>query len=247
MCKKNTSSALTVPEAKELILSKARAELNYHETGDNLTKYASAYDYDTRLYGFDMNGLPWCDYFVDWLFMDAFGFDTGSLMLYQYRGCSGASCAASASYFRANGAFITVPEVGDQIFFYVNGDINHTGIVEDVSGGYVTVIEGNSSDAVQRNVYRITDPSIAGYGRPDWTLAGTPVSVPLETDGEFGPLTKARLNEILTIAGLPADGICRIDAWNYLFDNFPYMELRSGSEGDAVLLLQLLLNFYREV
>ena len=66
--------------AKELVLNKARAEIGTHETGSNLTKYASAYDYDTQLYGFDMNGLPWCDYFVDWLFISCFGFTAGSLM-----------------------------------------------------------------------------------------------------------------------------------------------------------------------
>ena len=39
MCKKKTSSALAVPEAKELILSKARAELNYQEEWPQPAKF----------------------------------------------------------------------------------------------------------------------------------------------------------------------------------------------------------------
>lgn len=162
---------MTIEQAKKKVLDLARTQIGYHETGENLTKYASAYDYDTKLYGFDMNGQPWCDYFVDWLFMVSFGFNAGSMMTFQYSGCAGASCAMSAEYYADAGAYYSKPAVGDQIFFYSGGGINHTGIVESVDGNYVTAIEGNSSDSVRRNVYRLNDPSIAGYGRPVWKLA----------------------------------------------------------------------------
>ena len=166
---------MTKQEAIQKLLDCARAEIGYHESGENLTKYAAQYDYDTRLYGFDMSGQPWCDYFVDWCFMKTFGFNAGSLMTYQFSGCSGASCQASAGYYRANFAMINVPEPGDQIFFYVSGGINHTGLVESVNEniGTVTTIEGNSSDSVRRNTYPLHDPKIAGYGRPDWQIAET--------------------------------------------------------------------------
>ena len=57
---------MTREQAIQKLLDCARAEIGYHEQGENLTKYAAQYDYDTRLYGFDMSGQPWCDYFVDW-------------------------------------------------------------------------------------------------------------------------------------------------------------------------------------
>lgn len=246
-------SGLDEETAKKRLLDIARTEIGYREISGNRTKYASAYDYDTRLYGFDMDGSPWCDYFVDWCFMRVFGFDVGSAMTYQYRGCSGAACAESALYYKAAGAFHGTPEIGDQIFFYVDGDINHTGIVEEISGGYVTTIEGNSSDSVKRNKYRITDPCIAGYGRPKWkAAAGAKITEPvngekeviiLEEDSEFGPLTEERLNEELIRAGETPDGICTERVWKILFEKICRTELRTGDTGSLVTALQAILNY----
>lgn len=163
---------MTKDEAISRLLSVARQEIGYHETGDNLTKYAMNYDTDTRLYGWDMNGSPWCDYFVDWCFAEAFGFEAMKNMTFQFEGCSGAACRESANYYRNHGAFYQYAEVGDQIFFYYNGDINHTGIVESVTGNVITTIEGNSGDGVKRNTYSNAS-NIAGFGRPKWECAET--------------------------------------------------------------------------
>jgi hypothetical protein len=59
----------------------------------------------------------------------------------------------SAEYYKNNGAFFDTPEVGDQVFFYVSGAINHTGIVESVANPgsnwtSITTIEGNAADMV---------------------------------------------------------------------------------------------------
>ena len=56
------------------------------------------------------------------------------------------------------------------MFFYSGGGINHTGIVVDVTGGLVVCVEGNSSDAVRKNTYRLGDSYIAGFGRPNWNI-----------------------------------------------------------------------------
>lgn len=262
---------MTVIEAKEKLLSVARAELGYHEEGVNLTKYASQYDYDTRLYRMDMSGQPWCDYFVDWCFMKAFGFSAGSFLTYQYAGCCGASCSASAGYYRENRAFFPEPEVGDQIFFYSGGGINHTGIVEEVSGQHVKTIEGNSSDSVRENVYRRTDPSIAGYGRPNWGLVagenaeetegsaaeeGSAESgnggasgfrADLDADGEFGPLTGASLLEFQKAFGLKGqDAEAGPETWDELALILGKKILRKGSQGWAVTALQAALNAISE-
>ena len=96
---------MTIEQAKKKVLDLAKSQIGYHETGENLTKYASAYDFDNRLYGFDMSGQPWCDYFVDWLFCETFGYDLGCKMTFQFSGCAGASCAMSAEYYADAGSF----------------------------------------------------------------------------------------------------------------------------------------------
>ena len=69
----------------------------------------------------------------------------------------------------------------------------------------------------------------------------------MQNDHFFGPLTEGRLNEVLSAAGKTASGICGPEAWDLLFEQFPRCILRNGSNGDAVMLLQLLLNFISEV
>lgn len=220
---------MTADEARKKVLDLARGEIGYRETCDNRTKYAREYDWDTRLYGFDMDGLPWCDWFVDWLFIKAFGFGTGTAMTYQHTGCSGASCACSASYYRENGAFYDGPEPGDQIFFYADGGINHTGIVEEVSGDTVVTIEGNSSDMVKRNRYRKDDTRIAGYGRPAWGMVS---EYPAADDPESG--------EPVRDTGLEEDGIAGPATWAALAVRMPVC-LR-GSRNRAVAALQSALD-----
>lgn len=111
--------------------------------------------------------------FVDAAFVINFGFDAASAMTYQYAGKGSALCSASANLYKSNNAWKTTPEVGDQVFFYVNGKIDHTGLVVEVADGTVTTVEGNSgnsSDMVAKRTYTIGSPRIAGYGRPKWSV-----------------------------------------------------------------------------
>ena len=99
-------------------------------------------------------------------------------MTYQTVGSGSALCSTSAAYYKNNNAFFNYPEVGDQVFFYVSGGINHTGIVEKVSGSgsnwtSITTIEGNSSDSVARRTYSKGNGTVAGFGRPKWNLLGS--------------------------------------------------------------------------
>ena len=96
-------------------------------------------------------------------------------MTYQTLGSGSALCSTSASFYKAHNAFFNYPEVGDQVFFYVSGGINHTGIVEKVSGSgsnwtSITTIEGNSSDSVARHTYSKGNGTVAGFGRPKWSI-----------------------------------------------------------------------------
>lgn len=161
---------MTIEEAKDRVIALAESEIGYREGANNQNQFAADKDMK-KLYGWDVQNQPWCDIFVDWLFIESFDYDVASAMTYQFAGCSGASCAQSASYYKARGAFYDQPERGDQVFFYANGGINHTGIVASVGETSITTIEGNTSDSVARRSYDRNSAVIAGYGRPKWSLA----------------------------------------------------------------------------
>ena len=156
---------MKLEEAKKQLIAVAMAEVGYHEGGNNYTKYAED-PRITALYGWDVQNQPWCCTFVNWCFLTAFG-GIGEKMTYG----GSAACSAQADLYRKKNAFYTArPEVGDQIFFYSGGGINHTGLVVEVNGSAIRTVEGNYSDKVSLNTYTIGNSAIAGYGRPDWKL-----------------------------------------------------------------------------
>jgi len=157
--------------AVDKVIDLARSQVGYKETPVNITKYAADFDslYPT-FYNTKKQGAEWCDIFFDWLYVKSFGENTAREMLYQPLKSAGAGCYYSAGYYKMNNRFYRSPERGDQIFFYVGGQINHTGIVVNVTSDKVTTIEGNAGNAVRENVYNLFDSKIAGYGRPNWLL-----------------------------------------------------------------------------
>ena len=178
---------MTAQEAIKQVLDLARSEIGYHEKasnnqlndktpnsgGANYTKYAEYLDSFAGFYNGPKNGYPWCDVFVDYLFVKTFGEKLGREMLCQPMKSMGAGCLYSAQYYKDAGRWHrTSPNPGDQIFFsYSSGEYSHTGIVEEVKGNTVTTIEGNTSDQVARKTYSINDFGIVGYGTPKWNLA----------------------------------------------------------------------------
>ena len=168
------------------VLAIARTELDYKEKTSNAqlddktanagsgnwTKYARDLDRISGFYNGAKNGFPWCDVFYDWLMVAAFGPKTAAQLLCQPSNSAGAGCLYSAQYYQQAARFFrSDPQSGDQIFFsYSPGEVSHTGIVEAVTGGTITTIEGNSSDGVVRRTYPVGSGTIYGYGRPDWSL-----------------------------------------------------------------------------
>lgn len=150
----------------------AKSQIGYKETGKNITKY-SAYFEGTDFYNGSKGdgktwGCDWCDLFVDYCFCNVFGMEEGRVMLCQPKKSAGAGCKYSAGYYKQAGRWHTSPEVGDQIFFYVGNDINHTGIVTKVADGKVFTVEGNADNAVKEHKFALDNKKIAGYGRPRW-------------------------------------------------------------------------------
>lgn len=149
----------------------------------NYTKYARDLD-ALGFYNGKKNGVAWCDVFVDWCFVQAYGLEAAAKMTFQTPGKNnaGAGCTYSRQYYKNSKHFFSEPQVGDQIFFYPSSGIggatmSHTGLVVDVDGDYVYTVEGNTSGAngvvangggVCNKKYKKTYARIAGYGRPDW-------------------------------------------------------------------------------
>lgn len=158
---------MTIAEAKTKLVNWCLGEVGYHEGTNNWNKYAEKW---TQAGGWNAQNQPWCDIWADVAYISCFGLQTASKLTYQPVGGFSALCSASANYYKNNGAWFSTPAVGDQVFFNVSGGINHTGIVVGVSGGVVTCVEGNSSDAVRKNNYNLGISYIAGFGRPNWSI-----------------------------------------------------------------------------
>ena len=173
-------------QVQELI-GYALSQVGVAETpkGSNKNKYALMIDTQfPDFYNGKKNGAAWCDVFVDACFLTCFGEEETLRLLCQPKKSCGAGCKFSAGYFKDKKQFDNNASVGDQIFFYDNkGEINHTGIVYKVEGGYVYTVEGNSGDEVKTHRYAASNKKIAGYGHPAWkeeaeTIADTAPTKP---------------------------------------------------------------------
>lgn len=151
---------------------------NTANAGDgNHTKYARDLHNAGYYSGSDKCGLGWCDVFVDWCFYTLCDNNAAEAqkMICQ-TGPYGAACLYSAQYYKNAGRYFTSnPMPGDQVFFG-STTINHTGIIEKVSGNTITTIEGNTSDRVARRVYNLSNTYIKGFGRPIYENTSTSTS-----------------------------------------------------------------------
>jgi hypothetical protein len=198
--------------AIEKLLAVASAEIGYLEKASNKNLYdktANAGNANYTKYGYEMHKLypttmdfpaAWCDCFVDWCFVQAFGSEIAAKMLYRFDDYT----INSSGYFKNNKRWYKSPIAGDQIFFTDSkGIICHTGLVYSVDKNTVYTIEGNTSSAsgvvanggcVRKKSYSLSYNKIAGYGRPDYSLVEdmykfteTPVAL-------NGVVTASRLN-----------------------------------------------------
>lgn len=105
------------------------------------------------------------------------------------------SCNEMIKLFKKLGCFVEneaiTPNPGDIIFYDWDdngvgdntGSSDHTGIVEKVVGGTITVIEGNYSNAVKRRTLKVNGKYIRGYGMPKYDAAPTKVTKVTAEDG----------------------------------------------------------------
>ena len=177
------SKVLKVAEAEVGYLEKASNSQLDSKTANagsaNYTKYARDLDNISGFYNGKKNGYAWCDVFVDWCFVQAYGVTEAKKLLNQPNNSYGAGCSWSAKYYKNAGQWHTTPQIGDQIFFR---NYSHTGLVVDVDSRYVHTIEGNTSSAagvipnggaVCKKKYQIGSSLIDGYGRPAYDTKET--------------------------------------------------------------------------
>lgn len=218
---------------RQKVINIALAEVGYLEKKSNSqlddktanagSKNYNKYSRDLAVYPF-YNGtktaVAWCDIFVDWCFVQAYGLEAALKLTCQPTNPSvnyGAGCRWSRSYYSDKGQLFDSPQPGDQIFYYnsTKDKIAHTGLVYKVDSKYVYTVEGNTSGAsgviangggVHTKKYSLTYARVAGYGRP------------MYEDGYIPPVAE----EGATMANTST--------------------LRNGSRGDAVKALQEKLN-----
>lgn len=222
------------------VIEIAKAEIGYLEKAsnssldsktlnagrNNFTKYARDLDNIPGFYNGKKNGYPWCDCFVDYCFVKAYGVDDANRLLCQPNKSLGAGCQYSMNYYKTKGQLKTTPKIGDQIFFKSSsGEIVHTGLVYDVDKTYVYTIEGNTSSAsgvvangggVFAKKYSLNYGRIAGYGRPAYDVKKS----------EDDNVKSAQKSEEIV-----KGGTCIVELYT----------LRKGSKGNSVKALQMLL------
>lgn len=179
--------------AIERLIATAEAEIGYLEKKSNKdldSKTGNAGSNNYTKYNRDMKawaksaGLndQWCQNFVDWCFVTAFGLELAKKLIYTFTNYTPSGSGA----FKKKGRYIKrgsgKPKRGDVIYFYNSskGRIGHVGIVYKVSGNTVYTIEGNTSGAstlvtngggVRKKSYSMSSSYIDGYGSVDYTQA----------------------------------------------------------------------------
>lgn len=180
----------------EKVYNVLNAEVGYVEKRSNSqldSKTANAGSNNYTKYWRDMapgmQGQPYCNCFVNWGFVKAYGEKEAKKLL-----CTDGSWSyytpTSAQYFKNKGQWHTTPKKGDIIYFKNATRICHVGFVYAVDSSKVYTIEGNTSGAsgvvangggVAKKSYAIGYSRIAGYGRPKYDATTTAIKASSNT------------------------------------------------------------------
>lgn len=181
--------------AADRLIAVAEGEIGYLEKKSNKdldSKTGNAGSGNYTKYNRDMRAwakvgslnAQWCQAFVDWCFIKAFGIDDAKKLIYVFTNYT----PTGSNAFKKHGRYIKrgagKPKRGDVIYFYSKpkGRIGHVGIVYKVSGNTVYTIEGNTSGAsslvtngggVRKKSYSMSSTYIDGYGSVDYAALGT--------------------------------------------------------------------------
>ena len=247
--------------AVDRVIAVAEGELGYLEKKSNKdldSKTGNAGSANYTKYNRDMKawagsaGLndQWCQNFVDWVFVTAFGVDMAKQLLGKFTNYT----PTGSNAFKKRGVYIKrgkgTPRRGDVIYFWstAKGRIGHVGIVVRVSGSKVYTIEGNTTGAstlvtngggVRAKSYSLTSTYIDGYGRVDYSVVtDDSLSQPAGAAPESTILPSQSVLEAQTDNPL---GDCRLADSSLREGAFGNRVLCNGCEGEDVKALQLAL------
>lgn len=240
---------LNIALAEEGYLEKSKAaytinrNIIYEKTSgagsDNYTKYGKEmHDILPKVMDFP---AAWCDCFVDWCMMKAYGTEIAQALLC---GQFDDYTINSANMYKKAGQWYTKnPVPGDQIFFKNSLRICHTGLIYKVDKRYIYTIEGNTSSkgvlvpnggGVFKKVYLHTYQGIVGFGRPKYDVRATCIlgdqnadvsylqqrlmskGYPLPrygADGDFGEETFKAVKQFRVDSNLRSSGTCDEECW----------------------------------
>lgn len=203
---------MTIKDTKEAIdrlIQVAEAQVGYLEKKSNKDldkKIANAGSANYTKYNRDLKkwtgvgsiDAQWCQAFVDWCFIEAFGLAGAKKLLYVFTNYT----PTGSNAFKKRGRYIKrgggKPKRGDVIYFYssAKGRIGHVGIVYKVTSKTVYTIEGNTSGAstlvtngggVRKKSYSLTSTYIDGYGSVDYSaIVGKDYEVPDNVPVDLG-------------------------------------------------------------
>lgn len=161
--------------------------LAIEQLGNDYTTYCKDMGYNYR--------IEWCACFISWL-AEKLGI-TGIIPVDM-------SCNSQISKFKNMGVWHTDRnfQTGDILYYDwdISGDADHVGIIENVSGRTLAVIEGNSgnfpNDRVRRREITSDSSLIYGYARPKYPVTGSAngsdanISLPTVRKGDSGTAVK---------------------------------------------------------
>lgn len=122
-------------------------------------------------------------------------------------------CEKHIALFKALGAWVEndayVPKPGDYIFYDwqdsgagdCTGGADHVGIVTEVSGSTITVIEGNISDAVGYRHIAVNGRYIRGYGVPKYSTKATGSESTTSAPASSGSAATLKVGDIVEFTG----------------------------------------------
>lgn len=197
----------------DTLISVAENEIGYLEKKSNAdleSKTGNAGSANYTKYWRDLcpslQGNAWCNAFVNWCFVKAFGTADAKKLLC----CSAFSyyTPTSSGYFKSKGQWHTSnPQRGDVIYYKNASRICHVGIVYKVDSSYVYTIEGNTSGGsglvangggVASKKYSRSSSYIAGYGRPNYGAQAT-AQTPSESAQKAADSTQTTAGESIKV------------------------------------------------
>lgn len=195
---------MTEKELREKIVSLARSYLGTVEGDANHKHILSVYNSHSPLArGYKVQSKDaWCATFVSFVFIEA---GMPNLIVTEC-GCE-EMINKNKAIFIENDAH--VPTIGDIIMYdwqdSGSGDntgyADHIGIVESVSNGMITVIEGNKNDAVQRRTIAVNGKYIRGFIVPKYASLATTTEAPA-TPTDSAPSTTPKFIGRVTASSL---------------------------------------------